>query len=171
MNSIALGIWAEFAGRFPETATKIQYRKTKGIWPDLKHPVLFDEKLSYLKLYKYANDPLVVQCSDKYRVREYVQNHNCSEILNNFYGVWEHVEDVPFDSFPNSFVIKCTHGCHMNIVCPDKRKLDISKARRDLNGWMKEKQWKVQQELHYRAIKPRIICEKYLKPVGGYSAT
>ena len=167
MNRYLKGIWLLFAGAFPVTATKIAYRKTKRRKLNLKNPQTFDEKMEYLKLYRYADDPLVIQCADKYAVREYIEKHGCGKLLNTLYGVWDSVEDIPFDDFPDQFVLKCTHGCHMNIVCDDKSKFDKKQAISLLSGWMKEKQWKEQQELHYKSIQPRIICEKYLKPIGG----
>lgn len=167
MNKMIRTIWLEFASAFPVEASKIAYFKTKKKLLNLKAPKLFDEKLEYLKLYQYADDPLVIRCADKYAVREYVERRGCGESLNDLYGVWDKVQDIPFDGLKEQFVLKCTHGCHMNIICSDKKKFDSYKAKQVLEGWMKERQWREQQELHYRQIKPRIICEKYLQPNGG----
>ena len=39
---------------------------------DLSHPKLFNEKLLWLQYYIYNKSPLVQQCYDKYRVRDFV---------------------------------------------------------------------------------------------------
>ena len=54
----------------PEKVSKIRYKEVFGVEPDFENPRTFNEKLMWLKLNKYANDPLVSQCSDKYAVRE-----------------------------------------------------------------------------------------------------
>ena len=57
----------------PEKVSKIRYKEVFGQEPDLENPKTFNEKLMWLKLNKYANDPLVRLCSDKYAVSEYVE--------------------------------------------------------------------------------------------------
>ena len=167
MNKVLRTVWKEFGGYFPVTATKIAYSRTKGKRLNLRDPKLVDEKMEYLKLYQYADDPLVIKWADKYAVREYVESKGLGHTLNVLYGVWDDPDEIPFYSFSNEFVLKCTHGCHMNIVCTDKTKFDKEKAIKELKIWQHEKQWKEQQELHYKHIRPRIICEKYLKPQNG----
>ena len=164
MNKIVLGGWKLLSSILPVTASRIMFYKTNHKRLNLKRPEWFDEKLQYLKLFKYANDPLVSECADKYSVRNYVKKCGCPEILNKmiFFDAFKHVEEIPWNDLPNQFVIKCTHGCHMNIICRDKTNFDYESAKKKLNGWLKEKQWKEQAELHYRNIKPRIIVEEYI---------
>ena len=133
-----------------------------GYKANLKHPKTFNEKLQWYKLYYCPKTPLVSQCSDKYDVREYVERHGCEEYLNTLYGVWECVEDIPWDELPDSFVLKCTHGCAYNIICPDKSKLNIQDAKAKLKKWMAEDFGRFNLELHYSSLKPKIICEKFL---------
>ena len=128
----------------------------------LRHPVTLNEKLQWLKLHTYHNNPLITQGADKYRVREYLKQAGCGEILNTLYGVWDTVEEIDWDALPESFVLKCNHGCAYNILCPDKSKLDIPKAKALLNRWMKEDFWKKLAEVQYRQIPKKIICEAYL---------
>ena len=54
---------------------------------NLKAPQTFNEKLMKLKLDRYAKDPLVKKCVDKYRVRDYVVEQECSGILIALLGV------------------------------------------------------------------------------------
>lgn len=127
----------------------------------------FNDKTTYLKLFEYHNDPLVIQGADKYGVREYLIKENCEEILNDLYGVYDSFDEIDFDKLPDKFALKCTHGCAYNIICSDKSKFDIKEAKEKVNKWMNEKYGYATSELHYTKIKPRIIIEKYLCDENG----
>lgn len=127
-------------------------------WPDLKNPKTYCDKQVWLNF--NWRHPLKSRCADKYAVREYVKECGCEEILIPLIGVWDKPEDIDFGSLPNSFALKCNHGCGCNIICKDKSKLDIKDAKRKLAKWLK-KDYGI-TEFHYSAIKPRIICEELL---------
>lgn len=129
----------------------------------LKNPKRFSEKLMYLKLYEYDNNELVSKCCDKYRVREYIKEKGYEDILNRLYAVYDGVDEIDFNSLPESFVLKCNHGCSYNILCPDKKAIDVKEIKTQLNEWMQEDYWKVFAELNYRPIEKKIICEGFLK--------
>lgn len=147
----------------PVLVSKIRYERTFNKKLNLEQPKTFNEKLMWLKLNKYANDPLVSQCSDKYAVREYVEKCGLSHILNDLLGVWDHAEDVEWEKLPERFAIKCNHGCGYNIICQDKIRFDTEKAVKQLKKWMKDDFWKEYAEVHYKHIPKKIICEKYLE--------
>lgn len=133
---------------------------------DIKNPKKFNEKLQWLKLNYNSQNPLVVQCSDKYAVRQFIKDKGYGHILTNLIGVWEKAEDIDWDLLPNRFVLKCTHGCAYNILCQDKNSFDQKFAVKQLNSWLKENFASFNVELHYGKIKPRrIICEEYLGDV------
>lgn len=133
---------------------------------DLKNPQKFNEKLQWLKLKYNAKSPLIIQCTDKYAVRNYVEKCGYGNILTKLLGVWERAEDIDWNNLPNKFVLKCTHGCAYNILCKDKATFDKTNAAKQLNVWLKEDFAAFNVELHYGAIKPRrIICEEYLGDV------
>jgi len=151
------------ASILPKEMLQIIYSKAViGYVPNLKEPKTFNEKLQWYKLYYCSNDSVVSMCADKYEVRKYIKDKGFVEYLNDLYGVWDRVSDIPWDNLPEKFVLKCTHGCAYNIICSDKNKFDRAVAIRKLNNWMKEDFGKYNLEFHYSSIKPRIICEKYL---------
>lgn len=129
---------------------------------NLNNPKTFNEKIQWLKLYEWPINDLAILCSDKYAVREYLEKNNLSEYENELIGVYDNPNQIDWGNLPNKFVIKCTHGCAYNIICPDKSKFDSDKAKKLLKKWMKEDFGKFNAEVHYSRIKPRIICEKYL---------
>jgi len=134
---------------------------------DLKNPKTLDEKISWLKLYYYKNNELVSQCADKYAVRDYVRACGCGEILNDLYGVYEDVDDIPWDQLPDKFVLKWNMGCGHNIICSSKRDLDIQKSRSLLKKWGKSRYYLPDAELQYKHITPKIVCEKFLETAHG----
>ena len=146
----------------PEFMSKVYYRILLHTKLDLKKPQTFNEKLQWLKLYYWPNNPKAIQCADKYAVRSYIKERGREDILNDILFVWESADDICWDKLPKQFVLKCNHGCGYNILCPDKSKLDENAIKKQLRQWMKEDFSKYNEEPHYAKIPKRIICEKYL---------
>lgn len=151
----------------PKLATQILYRKMLGHRLDLKHPVTMTEKMQWLKLNIYQNNPMITRCIDKYEVRNYIIEKGCSEILNVLYGVWDKFEDIDFQRLPNSFVLKCNHGCGYNLICKDKSSFDYKDAEKKIKRWMSEEYGDVSAEIIYNNINKRIICEKLIESEDG----
>ncbi len=146
-----------------EFLSKIYFKIVLKKELDLKNPKTFNEKLQWLKLYYFPKNPKVIQCSDKYAVREYIISKGYSSTLVPLLGVWDNVKDINWKQLPKSFVLKCNHGCAYNILCSDKEKLDIKRAMKQLNSWLLEDFGAFNVEIHYSKIKPRLItCEEYL---------
>lgn len=151
----------------PTLNSKILFIMRTHKIPNLKNPVTFNEKTTCLKLYNYNMDNKVSELADKFEVRQYIENKGFKNILNELYGVYDNFDDIDFNSLPEKFVIKCTHGCAYNIICSNKKKLDIIQTKKRINKWLKEKYGYATSELHYTKIKPKIIIEKYLCDQNG----
>ena len=149
-----------FSKYFKVLFSKYIYYRFTGKFLNLKNPKSISEKIMWLKLY-YKN-PLISRCSDKYLVREYLENKGLSFILNELYGVYNSVEEINFDELNNQFVLKATHGCGYNIICRDKNTLDLAVTKQKLKVWMNSIYGLKYGEWHYSEIVPKIICEKYL---------
>lgn len=151
----------------PELASKFLYRRAFGKKLDLNKPITLNEKLMWLKLNTYYNNPLITQCADKYRVRDYITQCGCPEILNDLIAIWDSVDEINWDLLPNKFVLKCNHGSGYNIICSNKMEFDIEKAKIQISKWMKEDYWKLYAEVNYKYIEKKIICEKYIETDNG----
>lgn len=160
--SLKKNIKAFIADISPELLTKIIYRINFKDKMDLKNPKNICEKNQWLKFNTYKNNPLVTLCADKYKVREYIKEKKCSEILNELLFVWDNTDQIQWDNLPQQFVIKCNHGCGYNIICENKEDLNFSDVKNTLDKWMKEEYWKLFGEINYKYIPKKIICEKYL---------
>lgn len=155
------------SGISPTLCSKFIYRRALRRKLDLRHPQTFNEKLMWLKLNTYRDNPLITQCADKYRVREYVDKAGCGEILNELLGVYKRPEEIRWDTLPERFVLKCNHGCGYNLLCEDRDSLDKAAAVRTLQHWMSEDFWRLRAEINYKGIEKRIIAEKYLSHSNG----
>ena len=62
-----------------KTMVRLQYYLQTGKRLHLKHPQLFNEKLQAYKL--FYRDPLMLQCTDKLEVRNYVEEKGLKNIL------------------------------------------------------------------------------------------
>ena len=146
----------------PELNTKMRYKSAFGKSLDLNNPRTLNEKILWLKLKYNDSNPLVVKCADKVKVREYVKQCGCEEILIDLIGVYESAEEIPWESLPNQFVLKWNFGAGMNIVCTDKSQMDKQSVIRQMKKWGKSKYWLPHSEMQYKYIPKRIICEKLL---------
>ena len=86
----------------------LRYRFRMGHWIDWKHPKTFTEKLQWLKLYN--RKPEYTKMVDKYAVKDYVSGVIGPEYIIPTIGVWNKPEEIDWDSLPNQFVLKTTHG-------------------------------------------------------------
>lgn len=146
-----------------EAMSKLYFKIVLHKKLNLDNPQTFNEKIQWMKLYYYPKNPLVVNGSDKYAVRDYIEKKGYGNKLVPLLGVWDKAEDIDWEKLPDRFVLKCNHGCAYNIVVPNKSKLDKAVTIKQLNAWLKEDFGAFNIELHYSAIKHhRIICEEFL---------
>lgn len=140
---------------------KLVYRSVLGKKLNLGNPKTYNEKLQWLKL----NDrkPEYSKYVDKYAVRSYISETIGEQYLIPLIGVYDSVKDINWDSLPDQFVLKCTHGSGTNIICNNKAKFDIKSATKKLKQWMKKNWYWYGREWPYKKLKPRIICEELLQ--------
>lgn len=151
----------------PTTGAVLLYvAKMKKI-PNLKNPKNFAEKVNWLKLNTYADSILVSECADKYAVRDYVAKKGFGNILNDYYGIYDSYDDIDFESLPDSFALKVTHGCGYNIIVDNKVELDLDAVAVRVSGWMRQRYGYASAEMHYTKIKPRVLIEKNMKKSDG----
>lgn len=150
-----------------ELYLKWLFRFEMGYWMNFDNPQTFIEKLQWLKLYNRR--PEYTQMVDKYAVKEYVANIIGEEYIIPTLGVWDSVDEIDFESLPNQFVLKTTHGGGGGgvVVCKDKSKLDIQKCKKQLQQSMDSCIYRGLREWPYRDVPHRIIAEQYLADESG----
>ena len=129
---------------------------------DLKNPKTLADKVSYIELHKQS--PLASVCSDKYAVRDYVTEKGLADILVPVAGgPWTRVEEINFNALPAQYVLKATHGCKMNYIVKDKKKLNENECKKELQRWLDTTYGIYSMEPHYMKIPHRIYCEQFLE--------
>lgn len=149
-----------------EEYIKKQYRMRTGKNLNLDNPQLYNEKIQYAKL--HYHNPQLKCLVDKYAVREYVSEKIGEQHLNKLYGVYDCVDDIPFDELPDKFVLKLTNGSGYNYICKHKTPKEIRKIKRRFKKWINVDFYMLGREWAYKGIKNRIICEEYLQGSDAY---
>lgn len=145
---------------------RLQYYIQLNRMLNLSKPQRYTEKIQLYKL-NYKNN-LMIQCVDKYDVRDYVKKCGLEKILNECYGVYDNAEEVDFDKLPDSFVCKDTLGGGGTsvVIINDKTKYDLDKLKNIMKGWTNlaigipegGREWP-----YYSGKKHRIIIERLIE--------
>lgn len=137
---------------------------------NLKKPEYFNEKLLWLKYYKYNKDPLCEECFDKYTVRDYVERCGYPDILNELYGVWDSVESIPWENLPEEYALKKTNGCGHHVFRHTGEPFDVEKEKCLLGKSSRKEilEFKASGDLFATRQKQRYICEKLIESQYGF---
>lgn len=146
----------------PKKLADMLFKQQFGYGIDWDNPRDLNEKIQWIMFNTDISE--WVRCADKYAVRNFVKERGCEEILIPLYGKWDRVEDIDWDSLPNSFVMKVNHGCGDAQIVLDKTKADLSLVQKNMKEALARTWGIVTAEIHYRKIKPCIIAEQLLMP-------
>ena len=131
---------------------------------NLDNPQTLCEKLQWLKL--YYRKPEFTSMVDKYEAKQIVSKKLGVEHVIPTLGVWDNVDDIDFDSLPDKFVLKPTHDSGGLIICRDKSKLDIPKAKQKLEKSLARDYYLNLREWPYKHVKRRIMAEPLIEELG-----
>lgn len=148
-----------------EDFLKKKFRIRMGQELDLENPKTFNEKLQWLKLYN--RQPIYTTMVDKYAVKQYVTDQIGSEYVIPTLGVWDHFDEIDFDSLPDRFVLKVTHDSGGIAICKDKKTFDKEAARAKIEKSLKRDYYNIGREWPYKNVKPRILAETFLENAEG----
>jgi len=133
---------------------------------NLKNPQTLADKVTYLFLHQ--STPLMSACTDKWEVRRYVAQKGLEDILiPTVGGPWSSWEEIDFNTLPERFIFKATHGCKMNYIVPDKAHLDKAACKRALTEWLHTTYGTYSLEPQYKTIPHRIYAETLLDAPQG----
>ena len=134
---------------------------------NLKSPKTLNEKIQWLKL--NDNSLLKTQLTDKILVRDWVKNKIGENYLKPVLWIGDRFDNIPFESLPNRFIIKCNHGCKWHIVIKDKTKFLlhedlVQKTKMQFDLWIRQTFFGYSDfETQYRTIKPQILIEPLMR--------
>ena len=159
-----LGLKGCFTWLPDEAYLRLAYRAVFGKKLDLENPRSFNEKLQWLKL--YDRNPDYTRMVDKYAAKAYIAERVGWEYVVPALGVWDHFDEIDFDSLPNQFVLKCTHDSGGLVVVQDKAQMDRQAAWKKIEKSLKRNYYAIHREYPYKNIAPRILAEPYLQEQG-----
>lgn len=145
---------------------RLLFLLTMGKRLNLDNPRTYSEKLQWLKLYN--RDPAYTRMVDKHEAKRYVGKMIGEEYIIPTIGIYDTVDEIPWDDLPNQFVLKCTHDSGGVVICRDRATLNIRKAKKKLAKGLKTSYYFQNREWPYLNVKPRIICEEYKVDESGY---
>ncbi len=158
LRFIILSVLNVFPDKF---LVESEYRIKTGRKLNLESPERYTEKLQYYKL--YYRDPKMVQCVDKYRVRDYVAEKGLENILNEQYAVFESADEISFDGLPDRFVLKLSNGSNTNLFFENKNSYTIEETKKQFKRFLVQSRSNAGCEWVYNECTPVIIAEKYMK--------
>lgn len=142
------------------TYANILFKNQFGRDIDWKHPRDLNEVINYLAFNTDTTE--WSRLADKYRVREFVKERGCEDILVPLYGKWDNVNDIDYNLLPDSFVLKTNHGGGCTIIVKNKRECQKAEIKQKLNNSLSVDFGALFNEPHYSRIKPCIIAEGLL---------
>ncbi len=129
---------------------------------DKKGCKTFNQKIQWIKLYGITD--LMRNCADKVKVRDYVREKIGAEYLKPVLQLVRSEESgvrsnnlnfslstlntplfdkIDFEKLPDSFVIKCAHGCKWHYIIKNKKDFLNNKrlfdiVKRNITGWLEQ---------------------------------
>ena len=140
------------------------YRLRMGEKLNLDSPKGYNEKCQWLKL--YYKKPEFTMMADKIKVKQYVADLIGDDYVIPLLGVWDHFDEINFDTLPNSFVLKCNHDSGSVVLVRDKSKLDIDKVRDKLETALSQDPFYATREWPYKNIEKKILAEPFIESLG-----
>lgn len=138
-----------------------------GRLPRLLPPRRFTEKVLWRCM--FADPAVFGPLADKWAVRAYVESRIGAGYLSRCLWLGDDPAGIPFDSLPERFVEKATHGSGMGRIVRDKAALDRDELVAACRQWLGCNYYRVGCELHYRDIPPRIMVEEFIDDGAGFS--
>lgn len=144
-----------------QTYLKIMFYLNTKETLNLSHPITFNQKLQWLKL--FDRQSIYTEMVDKFEVRKIVSERLGKEFLIPLIGIYDNFEQMDFDNLPTQFVLKPNHTSGNVFVCKDKRSVNKDELRIMAQKWLDREYYWVHREWPYKNIKPKLVCEAYMK--------
>ena len=150
-----------------EKLLKKSFKKSFGYDIDLDNPITFSEKIQWLKL--YDRTPMLTQCADKYKVREFIRDKIGEDYLVPLLFETKNPKDINPENIPDDVpvFIKTNHDSSGGIIIRDKSKVDWKMIQSTLSKLLNQNYYYLNQEWEYKHIERRIIIEKLLLDKNG----
>lgn len=141
---------------------KIQYRILMGKKLELGNPQTFTEKIQWLKLNRRSSE--MTQMVDKIEAKHYAASRIGNQYIIPTIGYWDSILEVNWESLPNQFVLKTTHGGGGTgvVIVKDKSKTNREETLNKLKWSLQDEGYTRNREWPYKNVPRRILAEEMI---------
>ena len=122
--------------------------------------ITIQDKLNYLLIHESPENK--TEIVDKILLRNYSEKILGKNICAPILKIYNDIDEIKLEELPDKFVLKCNHGSGMNIICEDKSRFDLAKAKQKLRNWMGINYGLQGFEYQYMNIRKKVFAEKFL---------
>ena len=142
-----------------------RYRIVFGKRINWSQPKTFNEKLQWLKIFYYGREEEALV--DKLKVKNYISNVIGKQYTLPTLGVWKNASDIPFDTLPVEFVLKCNHDSGSVFFINKSIPTNSSVLIKSINKKLRFNYYWSGRETPYKFVEPRVFAEPLLKCSDG----
>lgn len=159
-----------FWGGFRHVLTDRQYARIRyclihGHFPNIENPVYLSEKIQYLKLYERT---VLRKCvADRMLVRDFVKERVGEIHLIPQIAVFKKLNRSEWDSLPQKFVLKASHGSGFIRIVKDKTGEKFEEILAETDQWLSTDYYKFGREWVYKGLERVLIAEELLLDESG----
>lgn len=152
---------------------KRRFKDRVGYELNLANPRSLNEKMEWKKL--FDRDPLLVTTSDKYLGRRYIAailgQEAAKEMLFPLLHVTETPNTIPFDTFPEEYILKANHASGWNRIVDQSNPAHHEQIIAECTAWLNEPYGFYKHEWAYKKVSRKIVIEKLMRDEEGYLPT
>lgn len=159
-----------FWGGFRHVLTDRQYARIRyclihGHFPNIENSVYLSEKIQYLKLYERT---VLRKCvADRMLVRDFVKERVGEIHLIPQIAVFKKLNRSEWDSLPQKFVLKASHGSGFIRIVKDKTGEKFEEILAETDQWLSTDYYKFGREWVYKGLERVLIAEELLLDESG----
>jgi hypothetical protein len=142
-----------------------RFAKRMGQKPRLHPPVGFNDHVLHRIL--YDRDPRLKIVCDKIAVRDLIRERVGEAYVVPLLGVWSDPDDIPWDAFPERFVLKPNHGSGLVALIRNASDINSTALKAEMAEWLRHDFFDHSLEWGYRDLPRRITAEPLLVGLDG----
>lgn len=146
-----------------------RFFRCMGFVPNFAAPVTFTEKVHWRKI--FDDDPRFAVLLDKLQAKQFVGNRLPWLDFPQVLWQGEDPREIPFDRLTVPYIVKCNHGCGMNIAVPEPASADRDGIAAKMSGHLAETFGGSVGERSYATIEPKVFVETLIGKGEDYLPT
>lgn len=145
------------------------YEQCHGYRFDIKHPVLFTEKIQWYKFFFTHPDINIV--TDKVKFKSYITEKLGEGHVVPMYGAWGNLDDMERDwnALPMTFILKANLSSDGNciMIIKEKDSVNFKELRKELKEWLRPENTLMNSFVTrtYHST-PMILAEEFISDIG-----